>query len=209
MDDQRLKIANILLKKGYFQISKDKPFQYSSGLTGPIYCDNRLALGCVEDRQQIILGFEQLMKNLSLGKEESILGMATGGIAYAALLADKLKRPCGYIRSSAKKHGKQRQIEGGIKENVPVILIEDLVNQGTSLFSALETCKREKIKVKACLCIVDYCMEKVRKNLLLENTRLYSLTDFHSLLQEALELRLIDKDTQDHIFDWHKSLSII
>lgn len=208
MLDQRLKIAGILLKKGYFQISKDNCFQYSSGLTGPIYCDNRQMLGCPEDRNQIISSFEQLIMESFPRGEDVILGIATGGIAWASILADRLNRSCGYIRSLNKEHGKKKQIEGGITKGDSAILIEDLVNQGGSLGLALEACKREEVKVRACFCVVDYCMEKVRKNLLSEEITLYCLTDFHSLLQEALKLGLIDTDTQKQVFDWHRSLLI-
>ena len=52
---------------------------------------------------------------------EVLMGTSTAGIAHAAITAHILDMPMGYVRSGAKDHGRQNQIEGRLEAGQKVI----------------------------------------------------------------------------------------
>lgn len=198
----KMDIARGLIKQGCVQLSPNKPFSYASGLKGPIYCDNRLILGQVALREQVISAFVDLIQKKT-AKFDLIGGIATAGIPHAAFIADRLKLPMVYVRPKAKEHGKKNQVEGQYLANQSVILIEDLVNQGSSLADAMEGIKSCELLSTQCLCIVDYQMGEAKKRLQELSLSLESLTDFEHLVRAALELGLIEEKEKRLLMDWH------
>lgn len=198
----KMDIALGLIKHGCVQLSPSRPFNYASGLKGPIYCDNRLILGQVEFREQVIAAFLETIKNNSL-ECNLIGGIATAGIPHAAFIADRLKMPMIYVRPKAKQHGKKNQVEGQYRPNQSVILVEDLVNQGSSLADSMEGIKASGLISTECICIVDYQMAEAKRRLLDLSLSLYSLTDFEHLVEAGLELKFIDSDGKKLLIDWH------
>lgn len=198
----KLDIALGLIKHGCVQLSPTKPFSYASGLKGPIYCDNRLILGQVDFREKVIEGFVEVIKKNSLNCD-LIGGIATAGIPHAAFIADRLKLPMVYVRPKAKEHGKKNQVEGQYRANQSVILVEDLVNQGSSLADSMEGIRAAGLISTQCLCIVDYQMAEARKRLTDNSLTLFSLTDFEHLVEAALELKFIDLNGKKLLMDWH------
>ncbi|MDD4976583.1 MAG: orotate phosphoribosyltransferase [Bacteriovorax sp.] len=198
----KMDIARGLIEKGCVKLSPQNPFTYASGLKGPIYCDNRLILSHVDFREKVIKSFLETMKNHLL-PFDLIGGIATAGIPYAAFMADRLKLPMVYIRPKAKEHGKKNQVEGDYRPNQSVMLVEDLVNQGSSLADAMIGVKGAGLNSTQCLCIVDYQMGEATKRLKELSLSLYSLTDFEHLVAAAFELKLIDSEGRKLLIDWH------
>lgn len=198
----KLDIAKALINKGCVKLSPAQPFTYASGLKGPIYCDNRLILSHVEFRNQVIKAFIEVIKSHSL-QFDLIGGIATAGIPHAAMIADRLESPMVYVRPKAKEHGKKNQVEGDYKVNQSVILVEDLVNQGSSLADAIAGIHSAGLISTQCLCIVDYQMKESRKRLKELSLNLYSLTDFEHLVEAGLELNFINSDGKKLLMDWH------
>ena len=196
-------IANTLMSINCLQVSPQSPFSYASGLKGPIYCDNRKALSHVKERQEIVDGLLQLIESSGV-KFDSVCGLATAGIPHAAWVADKLNLPMIYVRGKAKEHGKKNQIEGDFKAGDKVILIEDLVNQGSSLRGAVEALKDSGLEPLACFCIVNYEMKAVNEMLPSLGISLHSLTDFTTIISVAKNaMNLTDKDI-GMLKTWHK-----
>ena len=198
----KMDIARGLIQKGCVKLSPQNPFTYASGLKGPIYCDNRLILGHVDFRDQVVKGFINLIKTKSL-EFDLLGGIATAGIPHAAFIADRLNLPMVYIRPKAKEHGKKNQIEGDYQPNQSILLVEDLVNQGSSLSDAMSGVIAAGLKSSQCLSIVDYQMEESKKRLKELSLTLYSLTDFEHLVEAAFELKLIDADGRKLLIEWH------
>jgi orotate phosphoribosyltransferase len=198
----KMDIARGLIEKGCVKLSPQNPFTYASGLKGPIYCDNRLILSHVDFREKVIESFLELIKNHSL-QFDLIGGIATAGIPYAAFIADRLKLPMIYVRPKAKEHGKKNQVEGDYRPNQSVILVEDLVNQGSSLADAMFGVKQAGLNSSQCLCIVDYQMGEAAKRLSELSLSLYSLTDFEHLVAASFEMKLIDSEGRKLLIDWH------
>lgn len=198
----KMDIARGLIEMGCVKFSPQKPFSYASGLKGPIYCDNRLILGHVAFRDKVVDAFVELLKNNSF-QFDLIGGIATAGIPHAAFIADRLKIPMIYVRPKAKEHGKKNQVEGDYHPNQSVILVEDLVNQGSSLVDTMGGVLASGLKSSHCLCIVDYQMVSAMKRLEELSLSLHSLTDFEHLVKAALELEFIDLDGKKLLMDWH------
>jgi len=198
----KLDIAKALINKGCVKLQPQNPFTYASGLKGPIYCDNRLILTHVDFRDQIIESFIATIRQHKLDFD-LIGGIATAGIPHAAMIADRIKAPMVYVRPKAKEHGKKNQVEGDYKANQSVILVEDLVNQGSSLADAMMGVKEAGLISSSCLCIVDYQMQEASKRLKELSLNLFSLTDFEHIVEAALELQFISGEGKKLLRDWH------
>jgi orotate phosphoribosyltransferase len=195
------KIAKLLLSHNCIQLSPSQPFTYASGLKGPIYCDNRKLLSHVEARAEVIQAFAELVRSESF-KYDKIAGLATAGIPHAALLAHELKEPMIYIRSKPKGHGKGNQVEGDFQSGEKLLLVEDLVNQASSLQEAVEGAAAAGLSAVACLCIVDYEMARAKERVLEMNFPLYSLTDFSTIASVGQEMKLLSADEHRLLMDW-------
>ena len=198
----KLAIAKGLIQSGCVKLSPSEPFHYASGLKGPIYCDNRLFLSHVEFRNQVVNAFVNLIKDNHL-TFDLIGGVATAGIPHAAFIADRLNWPMIYVRPKAKVHGKKNLVEGAYRANQSVVLVEDLVNQGSSLEDAIHGLESAQLQCSNCLCIVDYQMAESKKRLSELSLKLYSLTDVDHLLQAALELKFLDEKGKNLLMQWH------
>jgi orotate phosphoribosyltransferase len=198
-------IAKKLLQLGCVKFSPDVPFVYASGLTGPIYCDNRMSLSHVSFRDLIIESFIQIIEKEKC-HYDLMGGIATAGIPYAAIVADRLKKPMVYIRPKAKGHGKKNQVEGDFNHGQSVLLFEDLINQGSSVLEAFAGLKEVGLKASTCLAIVDYQMPAAEEKLNAAEIQLLSLTNFSSLVETAIELELITKDNMTELYKWHQGV---
>lgn len=190
----KLKFAKILLKIGAVEVRPQKPFSYASGLKGPIYCDNRKILAFPNERRIIRDGLKQLLET-SGWHYDQLAGLATAGIPHVALLADFLEKPMVYIRSKAKGHGRGNQIEGMFRAGDKLVLVEDLINQGSSLDQALSGVKNAGLYAVGCLSIVTYQMPQAQAVSKKWSMPSLSLTDFDSLCVAAGELGILsDKE---------------
>lgn len=196
-------VAKILLEIGCVQVKPKDPFTYASGLKGPIYCDNRKVLSHVNERNIIIDAFIKLIQEKNF-EFDQLAGLATAGIPHAAFIANKLDLPMIYIRDKAKGHGKGNQVEGDFVPGQKVLLIEDLVNQGSSLEKAVQGAVDAGLNVVGCLSIVDYEMSKARDILKKLNLDLFSLTKFSDLADTACVLGKIGKEEVELLRAWQK-----
>jgi orotate phosphoribosyltransferase len=177
-------IAEALLSiQAVFLRPKD-PFTWASGIHSPIYCDNRLTLSFPEVRRKIEKGLAELVRE-HFPEASALFGTSTAGIAHAALAAEILDLPMGYVRGSAKDHGRQNQIEGALSEGQPVVVVEDLISTGGSVIECVEVLRENGAKVLGVVSIFTYGMEKGKKRLKEADVENYSLCDLDSLLPVA------------------------
>ncbi|MBF0982455.1 MAG: orotate phosphoribosyltransferase [Lachnospiraceae bacterium] len=177
-------IAEALLSiQAVFLRPKD-PFTWASGIHSPIYCDNRLTLSFPEVRRKIEKGLAELVRE-HFPEASALFGTSTAGIAHAALTAEILDLPMGYVRGSAKDHGRQNQIEGALSEGQPVVVVEDLISTGGSVIDCVEVLRKNGAKVLGVVSIFTYGMEKGKKRLKEADVENYSLCDLDSLLPVA------------------------
>ena len=133
------KIAKDLLKIGAVFLRPDEPFTWASGIKSPIYCDNRLTLTSVDVRGDVEAGLAETVKT-KFPEAEVLMGTSTAGIAHAAITATILNLPMGYVRSGAKDHGRNNQIEGKLERGQKVVVIEDLISTAGSCIERWSMC---------------------------------------------------------------------
>ena len=178
-------IAKILLKLKAVTLSPEDPYTWASGIKSPIYCDNRLTLSYPEDRKVVENGLVNLIKE-KFSDVEYIMGTATAGIPHAAIIADKLNLPMGFVRSSNKDHGKQNKIEGAKIPGAKVVVIEDLFS--TEAAKALCDAGYEVLGIVS---IFTYNMKSAEENFKASGFKHESLTNFDELIEVAHEMNYI------------------
>ena len=186
MTDLEKKIASQLLQIKAIKLEPTNPFTWASGWKSPIYCDNRKSLSYPETRNIIKNEITRIIMSEYTGTEV-IAGVATGAIAQAALVADKLKLPFIYIRSGSKKHGLNNLIEGFYEKGQKVVVIEDLVSTGGSSLRAVEALREVGCIVLGMVSIFTYGFPVAEHNFKNANCKLISLTNYESLIELALE----------------------
>ena len=111
---QKLIAKDLLSIKAVF-FRPDEPFTWASGIKSPVYCDNRLTLTAPKVRDDVENSLAEIIK-AEYPEAEVLMGTSTAGIAHAAITAHILGMPMGYVRSGAKDHGRQNQIEGKLEK---------------------------------------------------------------------------------------------
>ena len=196
-------IAQKLLQINAIKLSPQNPYTWASGIKSPIYCDNRVTLSYPSIRTNIKKSFAELSKNFDAF--DHISGVATAGIAHGALLADYLEMPFSYVRSSAKKHGRQNKIEGEIAANSKILVIEDLISTGGSSIAAVEDLRDNGHEVVGVLAIFSYEFEKAVNNFRDSNCKFATLSNYSTMLEEALNENYITEEQSKVLGDWNSN----
>lgn len=149
-------IAKSLLDVGAIQFNLKELFTWTSGIKSPIYCDNRVINSIVATRDEVVNGFIQIIRERFLADIDIIAGVATGGMTYGVLVADRLKLPFIYVRGEKKGHGLKRAVEGYFRPGNRIVLIEDLISTGKSSLKAVEFLREEGLELLALLSINTY-----------------------------------------------------
>lgn len=192
------RIADALLDVGAVSFQPHSPFTWASGIVSPVYCDIRLTLSHTIVRRAIADGFEEMVRTHIPGAE-GIAGTATGGIAQAALLAERLTLPMVYVRSSAKGHGKQNLIEGRTLPSQRTVVVEDTVSTGGSVLQAVAALRAQEVDVRAVLAVFAYGFEEAEAAFATHRVPLFVLTDFASLLRAAVERSMLSPEQALHV----------
>lgn len=197
------KVAEFLLQIKAVQLNKTVPFQWASGWQSPIYCDNRKTLSFPKARTYIRQRYVDTIQE-KFGQVDLVAGVATGGIAQAALVAQDLELPLVYVRSSNKGHGLQNLIEGVIEGGQRVVVIEDLISTGMSSLNAVEALRNAGCNVVGMIAIFSYGFDIAKQNFEHYKCPLYTLCDYNSLIDVALEKGYIEKNEIDSLKSWRK-----
>ena len=185
------KIARDLLRIEAVFLRPDQPFTWASDIKSPIYCDNRLTLSDPEVRTDVETGLAQLIRE-NYPDAEVLMGTSTAGIAHAAITAHLLNLPMGYVRSGAKDHGRQNQIEGRLLPGQKAVVVEDLISTGGSVISVVEALREAGAEVLGIASIFTYGMKKSVERLAAAGIRNVSLTDFDAVVAAAVAEKYID-----------------
>ncbi len=179
-------IAKDLLKIKAVFFRPDEPFTWASGIKSPVYCDNRLTLTSVDVRCDVENGLATLVKE-NYPDVEVLMGTSTAGIAHAAIVGHLLNLPMGYVRSGAKDHGRQNQIEGRLEKGQKVVVVEDLISTGGSVIEVVNVLREAGAEVLGVVSIFTYGMKKGLERLEQACVKNVSLTDFDVIANVAAE----------------------
>tara|TARA_B100001027_G_scaffold161310_1_gene114045 strand:- start:684 stop:1322 length:639 start_codon:yes stop_codon:yes gene_type:complete len=172
---------NYLTQINAIKLNTKNPFIWTSGIKSPIYCDNRLVLSYPKIREFIANSMSHVIKN-RYGNDISVAGVATGAIAVGAMVSERLNVPYAYVRPEPKGHGLKNQIEGNIKVESNVVVIEDLISTGKSSINAINALKSEGLNVMGMLSIFSYNFDFANKKFIDKKVTINSLADYNTLI---------------------------
>ena len=179
-------IARELLRIQAVFLRPDEPFTWASGIRSPIYCDNRLTLSYPAVRTLVDESIAGMVQRL-YPDVQALMGTSTAGIAHAAIAADRLGLPMGYVRGSAKDHGRKNQIEGRLEAGERVVVIEDLISTGGSVLDCVESLRVAGADVLGIVSIFTYGMQEGLSRLAAADVENHSLCDLDILVDVAVE----------------------
>lgn len=184
--ERKTVIAKDLLKIRAVFFRPEEPFTWASGIKSPVYCDNRLTLTAPEVRSDVENGLAALIRE-HYSDAEVLMGTSTAGIAHAAITAHLMGLPMGYVRSGAKDHGRQNQIEGRLEKGQKVVVVEDLISTGGSVIEVVNVLREAGAEVLGIVSIFTYGMQKGLDRLAAADVTNHSLTDFDCIAQVAAD----------------------
>lgn len=200
--ESRRKVAEFLLRIKAIQLSPNEPFTWASGRKSPIYCDNRKVLSHPAVRTFVRqLTVEAIEKEY--GKVDAIAGVATGGIALGALVAQELGLPFIYVRSKAKAHGLGNAIEGDLSVLSNVVVIEDLISTGQSSLKAVDALREAGVEVKGLIAIFTYGLPVAQAAFEASPCKWLTLTDYPTMLDQALVEGYLNNDQRSLLDAWN------
>ncbi|MDA8561332.1 orotate phosphoribosyltransferase [Nitrospinae bacterium] len=197
-------IARVALEVGAIRINVQQPFTWASGYKMPIYNDNRLLLGNAQNRALVTKGFQDLLK-INTTEVEVIAGTATAGIPHATTLADLLQVPLVYVRSTAKSHGMGNKLEGILKKNQKVLVIEDLISTGGSAVNAVTAVREAGGIVDHCFSIFSYGFPESLEKFKNVSCQVHSILGFSELLKVAQSTQDISSNDIQTLQSWQES----
>lgn len=204
--ESALKVAEFLLKIRAVRLNPDEPFEWASGWKSPIYCDNRLILSYPQVRTYVRQEFVKSIQS-SYNSLDVVVGVATGGIAIGALIAEEMGLPFAYVRSKAKGHGMQNMIEGNVPQGAKVIVIEDLVSTGGSSLKAVKALREAGAEVLGMMAIFTYGFHIATSAFQEADVRLGTLSDYDHLITVASNNGFISEDAVPELKAWRAAPS--
>ena len=198
-------IAKDLLRIKAVFLRPQEPFTWASGIKSPIYCDNRLTLSDVAVREDVENGLAELIRTY-YPEAEVLMGTSTAGIAHAAITATKMNLPMGYVRSGAKDHGRQNQIEGRLLLGQKVVVVEDLISTAGSCLEVVEVLREAGAEVLGIVSIFTYGMKKGLDRIAAANTQNHSLSNLDVLAEVAVREGYISEAEKVELIQFRNNL---
>ena len=199
-------IAKGLLSIQAVFLRPDEPFTWASGIKSPIYCDNRLTLTAPEVRTKVEECLVATIKE-HFPECEVVMGTSTAGIAHAAIVGHLMNIPMGYVRGSAKDHGRTNQIEGKLLPGQKVVVVEDLVSTGGSAVETVEVLRAAGAEVLGIASIFTYGMKKGLDRFAEHNVKNVSLCDLDALVEVAADTGYIKAEDKERILKFRDNPS--
>ena len=199
----KIAIAEKLLQIKAIKLNVHQPFTWASGWKSPIYCDNRKILSFPFIRDFI----KSEMSNVifqTFEEADMLAGVATAGIPWGAMAADQLKLPYIYVRPKPKEHGLGNQIEGFYEPGKKVVVIEDLVSTGNSSLQVVDVLRNAGLEVEGMISIFNYGFDVAKDAFDSYGLKLFSLTDYESLIDLAIKQGIVSENDQETLLNWRK-----
>ena len=199
-------VAEILVKINAVSFNVEKPYTFASGIISPIYTDLRLLMSYPDHRRRVVeLLLDVASKKVGLENIDVISGTASAGIPWASWLSERMNRPMIYVRKEGKHHGKERTVEGVVKDGNRVLVVEDLVSTGGSSINTVHNIRGSGGVVSDCVAIFTYGFEESQKNFADMNVLLHTLCDFPAAIEAAVKMKHLTKEQAGKARAWNRN----
>ena len=202
-EETAITVSDFLLQIKAIKLDNANPFTWASGLRSPIYCDNRVTLSFPKVRTYMRQQFVKAIQE-EFGDIDVIVGVATGGIAQGALIAQELGLPFAYVRSQSKGHGLENLIEGVVEAGQSAVVVEDLISTGGSSLKAVKALREANCNVKGMVAIFTYKLKAALDSFEKENCKLITLADYDTLIKQAVEKNFIKDSDMQSLIEWRE-----
>lgn len=200
-EETAITVSDFLLQIKAIKLNAANPFTWASGMRSPIYCDNRVTLSYPKVRTYMRQQFAKAIQE-EFGDIDLIVGVATGGIAQGALVAQELGLPFAYVRSTSKGHGLENMIEGVVEAGQSAVVVEDLISTGGSSLKAVKALREVKCNVKGMVAIFSYNLPVAEDNFTKEKCKLVTLADYPAMIKQAVENNYIKDSDHQSLLTW-------
>jgi orotate phosphoribosyltransferase len=182
--------ARILLETESVLFRPDEPFTFTSGLRSPVYIDCRRLISFPRARKKLMdLAAELIERHSGFESLDAIAGGETAGIPFAAWIADRLSLPMLYVRKQPKGFGRKAQIEGELREEARVLLVEDLASEGTSKLNFVRAIRQAGGRIDYAFVIFNYgIFPQIETSLAAEGITLLALATWWDVARTAERL---------------------
>jgi len=199
-------VAEILIKANAVTFNVERPYTYASGIISPIYTDLRLLVSYPAQRRRIIELLSDLVASkVGMQNVDVISGTASAGVPWAAWLSERLDKPMIYVRKESKQHGKEKVVEGVLKEGERVLVLEDLISTGGSSIRSVHNIRGCMGIVDNCLSIFTYGLDEANKSFSEMKVKAYSLCDFNTALETAVKMKYLTPAQAKNAREWNKN----
>ena len=189
--DMKVEICKILDRIGALKFGA---FKLTSGKLSPYYIDLRIVPSFPDAFQKICEFYADFTRShVRTENIDRIAGIPVAGLPFASVVALNLKKPFVFVRKGARRHGRERRVEGILAPGDRVLLIEDLVTGGLSILKAARAITAEGGVVKDAIVLIDRQeggKEKLEKN----GVRLHALLSITEVVNNLHDLGTIDDD---------------
>ncbi len=194
-------VLHHLIENG-FTLQFHRPFQWRSGLKAPVYTDTRSLLSLPEAREELVSKFTEILER-HFSDATHICGVATGGLPWAAMVAQKTQLPLIYVRPMAKSHGKRKAIEGILPSEARTVLIEDTVSTGGALLTAAHQLRKKEAAILGAMAVFSYAFSGVADKFRSRNYHFFPLIEFPQLIKAAREKGRLTDSEIEALRGWH------
>ncbi len=178
-------LANLFRQYEAFQWDPDKGFVLASGETSPYYVDCRALLAHPDARWLVAQLACAAIRDLPLdalgGLEIGAIPLATAISDYAFATQARQTYRTFVVRKQAKGHGLGKRIEGAVKPNDRVLVVDDVLTSGGSLLQTLQAAREAQLHVSHALVIVDRQEQDGKQKIEAQGVSLISLLTLDDL----------------------------
>lgn len=168
-------------------------FKLKSGIISPIYVDLRVTISYPELLKEIAEAMYEKVKEL---KFDLICGVPYTALPIATTISIGHNIPMVMRRKEIKDYGTKKAIEGAFVAGQQVLIVEDLVTSGMSVFETVEPLELEGLKIKDIVVLLDR-EQGGKDNIESRNCTLYSILTISEILNSLLE----DGKIEQAVFD--------
>lgn len=151
------KLREIAIEEGAFLQSDTPIFRLSSGKMSDHYFEGKKITLSSRGARQVALVVLDQINDLEVDAIGGlVIGAALIAAATAAIADTEGKRLATFIvREEAKEHGTKRKIEGHLKQGSRVVIVDDVITTGASVFKAIEAVEEMGCEVVKVVALVD------------------------------------------------------